>query len=98
MAWLFHLQNDALTQLWQSAKARTVFVRAFGAPFEVKDALKDRGYRWHNGSEGANKHWWCEIAESDLEAEQQFLNHIYHRGAELAHYDYRDATSRFKAV
>ncbi len=98
MAWLFYRLPEALTDLLKQAKTRTVFVRAFGAPFDVKDYLKERGYRWHNGNQGANKHWWCEIAESDLPEEQEFLNSIYHHGAEHAHYDYQDASVRFKAM
>lgn len=96
MAWLFHQLPAACVDLVTKASLRTVFVRAFGAPFEVKDGLKERGYRWHNGQSGGNKHWWREVSEADLVAEQAFLNQLYHQGAEHAHYDYQDAHSRFK--
>lgn len=96
MAWLFHLLPESLDNLLSEADKRTVLVRAFGAPYEVKDFLKERGYRWHDGTQGANKHWWRGIAESELTGEQTFLDDLYQRGAELSHYDYRDARNRFK--
>lgn len=98
MAWLFHLVPEALGNLLSEADKRMVLVRSFGAPYEVKDFLKERGYRWHDGAQGANKHWWREIAESELTGEQTFLDDLYHRGAEHAHYDYKDARNRFKAL
>lgn len=29
----------------------------------MKDALKIRGYRWNDGSDGRPKSWWIEVAE-----------------------------------
>lgn len=45
MAWLFHLLPESVANLLSEADRRTVLVRAFGAPFDVKDYLKERGYR-----------------------------------------------------
>ncbi len=97
-AWLLHLQPQACADLLDQANSKTVLVRAFGAPFDVKDTLKARGYRWHNGTEGANKHWWRELGATQLEQEQDFLNELYAQGAERAHYDYVDARTRFKSA
>ena len=98
MAWLFHLLPESVANLLSEADRRTVLVRAFGAPFDVKDYLKERGYRWHDGVKGANKHWWREISEDELPQEQTYLDDLYHRGSEHAHYDYKDARNRFKAL
>lgn len=96
MAWLFYVLPEAMVDMLETARRRTVSVKAFGAPFEVKDTLKEHGYRWHNGDKGANKHWWRELDEKDLIAEQAFLDTVYHQGSQQAHYDYQDARSRFK--
>lgn len=98
MAWSFYLLPDSVANLLSEADRRTVLVRAFGAPFDVKDYLKERGYRWHDGVKGANKHWWREISEDELPQEQTYLDDLYHRGSEHAHYDYKDARNRFKAL
>ncbi|MBC7963609.1 MAG: DNA polymerase III subunit epsilon [Steroidobacteraceae bacterium] len=34
---------------------------AVGAPFDKKDILKQRGYRWNDGSQGACKAWWISV-------------------------------------
>jgi len=44
-------------------------VRAIGAAFSVKDALRRRGYRW-NADE---KFWWREVQDKDLMAEEWWL-------------------------
>jgi DNA polymerase-3 subunit epsilon len=37
-------------------------LRATGAPFEAKDKLKSRGYRW----DGEGRVWWCSLSSDDL--------------------------------
>jgi DNA polymerase-3 subunit epsilon len=95
-AWLLHTNPAAFAAALDSARERTVVVRAFGAPFDVKDALKDRGYRWHPGDTGSNKCWWTSVSEKDLDAEQAFLEGTYHNGSGSAHYEKQTARSRFK--
>jgi DNA polymerase-3 subunit epsilon len=74
-----------------------VLVRAFGAPIEVKDILKARGYRFDDGrTSGANKHWWKEVEEGGLMEERAFLDETYRDGANKAGYEHRDATKRHK--
>lgn len=34
---------------------------AVGAPFDKKDILKLRGYRWNDGSQGGSKAWWISV-------------------------------------
>ncbi|CAM3966676.1 3'-5' exonuclease [Vreelandella rituensis] len=97
-AWLMHINPAAFTQLLVSARQRTVIIRAFGAPFDVKEALKARGYRWHSGDRGPNKSWWTEVDANAVEEEQSFLNATYARGAEQAHYEPQTARTRFKGI
>lgn len=95
-AWLLALRPDGFAQLLDNVAQQTVVVRAFGAPFEVKDLLKARGYRWHPGDAGSNKCWWCEIPETSLAAEREFLDATYYQGAERAAYEFRDARRRHR--
>lgn len=44
-------------------------VNAIDAPFDAKDRLKSRGYRW----DSALRFWWKAIAEADREAEEAWL-------------------------
>lgn len=65
--------------LFASARTR-VRVYAQGAPFDLKDVLKSKGYRWSDGSDGRPKAWWIEADEEALEDQQRFLRtEIYRR-------------------
>ena len=49
--------QSGLQQLLQGASNTRYKLRATGAPFEAKDALKARGYRWDN----ENRVWWTTL-------------------------------------
>lgn len=59
----------------------TAKVCAVGAPFEKKDVLKQRGYRWNDGTQGGCKAWWTSVP-GDLEREELtwLANEVYPRG------------------
>jgi DNA polymerase-3 subunit epsilon len=59
----------AMQALLQNARQSDVKVSALGSPFDSKDALKARGYRWNP----ERKVWAINVAESKLEAESQWL-------------------------
>jgi len=49
-------------------------VEAVRAPFEAKDLLKARGYRW----DAARRHWWREVAHGDFDDELEWcVVHVY---------------------
>jgi len=96
--WLLHCVPESCAALLEGAAARTAKIAAFGAPFDVKDELKGRGYRWHDGTVGANKHWGVEIDERDLAAESAFLEGLYRNAMTLANVQILDAHSRFKGI
>jgi DNA polymerase-3 subunit epsilon len=49
----------------------------------LKDALKKRGYRWNDGTDGQPKSWWIEVEEQAYEAELTFLQRdVYRRAIE----------------
>lgn len=62
--------KTGLTRLLQGAVQTRYKLRAIGAPFEAKDKLKSRGYRW----DGEGRVWWCSLPSDDqLEAECTWL-------------------------
>ena len=53
------------------------------SPFELKDILKRRGYRWSDGSDGRPRSWYVDVQENALEDEMIFLKtEIYLRDVE----------------
>lgn len=65
--------RTALAHLLDAARAPTWRIVATNSPFDQKDKLKARGYRW-NGEEAAGpKAWYTDVAEADREAELLFL-------------------------
>jgi DNA polymerase-3 subunit epsilon len=74
--------GPALAVLLDTARRNSVRVWARNAPFQAKDLLKARGYRWDDGSSGAVKAWWTDVPEDALAAEFEFLaNEIFLRSA-----------------
>jgi DNA polymerase III subunit epsilon len=71
----------ALQRLLFAARRPSSRVWAIDSPFERKDALKARGYRWSPGEKGNPKAWWKDIItpyeagdpESHLNAELEWL-------------------------
>jgi len=61
--------ETALAKLIRQAEQPSVRIEATNAPFEAKDALKARGYRWHLDK----RVWWTEIAAADEQAEREWL-------------------------
>jgi len=71
----------AMGELLASAREKSQRLFAIGAPFDKKDALKERGYRWlaefcnPNGKKGV---WSLCVPDSEAEAEKQWLSqHIF---------------------
>ena len=65
--------KPALATLLADARQETIRIFAVDSPFDRKDLLKARGYRWSNGTNGCRRCWWRDIAERNLEAELAFL-------------------------
>jgi DNA polymerase III subunit epsilon len=76
--------SPALALLLETARKATVRVWAEQSPFELKDSLKKRGYRWNDGSDGRPKSWFVDVCETRLDQEIAFLRtEIYLRDVEL---------------
>ena len=75
--------TSALAVLLEQARKRTMRVWAEQSPFDLKDSLKRRGYRWSDGSDGRPRSWYIDVDESRLDDEIPFLGtEIYLRDME----------------
>jgi DNA polymerase-3 subunit epsilon len=62
--------QTGLSRLLTGAGQTRYKLRATGAPFEAKDKLKSRGYRW----DGEGRVWWCSLgSDAMLDAECAWL-------------------------
>lgn len=74
----------ALKLLLDSARKPTLRLWAIGSPFETKDVLKARGYRWNAGENGKPKSWYIDLSDDGLSAEVAFLkDEVFHRDPDL---------------
>ena len=73
-----------LRTLLDQARKETFRLWAIGSPFDTKDELKARGYRWNGGENGKPKSWYVDLEETDLASEKNFLQEkIFGRTIEL---------------
>ncbi len=74
----------AMSVLLEEARKSTKRIWAERAPFDFKDILKERGYRWNDGNDGRPKAWNIDISEDGLNSELLFLrDEIYQREVDL---------------
>ena len=79
------MQPAGSVTLLASARKTTWRIWAEDSPFELKDHLKARAYRWNDGSDGRPKAWYIDVPEDKAADEMAFLNkEIYQRNVELA--------------
>ena len=72
--------RTGLAQLLERARAPTWRIWAENAPFDLKDQLKARGYRWNAQAGGGPRAWYIDIADAAREAEIAFLRAQIYRG------------------
>jgi DNA polymerase III subunit epsilon len=73
----------ALALLLETARKATVRIWAEQSPFEFKEILKRRGYRWSDGNNGRPRSWYIDVCQTAVEAEIAFLKaEIYLREVE----------------
>ncbi len=89
---LLHVNEAALHALLARGRAKTCQVEATGAPFEVKDALKARGYSW----DGERKKWGITVLDAALDEEKAFLDALYANGGARASVVTQSARQRYK--
>jgi DNA polymerase-3 subunit epsilon len=74
----------ALAVLLDRARRPTFRIWAEQSPFDLKDELKKRGYRWNDGTDGRPKAWFIDVGDDFRDAETTFLRQsIYQRDVDL---------------
>jgi DNA polymerase-3 subunit epsilon len=93
-------EHSAFCEMLKNGETPGVMIIADRSPFETKDALKARGYRWSaTGEETFGVKAWFKEVNGDpetLEAEAEFIKEIYGRDVSIPSYEY-DPKSRFSA-
>jgi len=90
--------DPVLKRLLEHARQTNVRLWAEGSPFDKKDELKKRGYRWGSGEGGKRKAWYKDLLEDELEEEMRFLNEsIYPRGVDELPMDRFNAMARYSS-
>ena len=86
-----------LGSLLENARAVTWRIWANHAPFDMKDNLKRRGYRWNNGDNGTPRAWYVDLSEEHRDTEVKFLQQeIYNWEAPIS-FRRIDAYDRFSS-
>jgi DNA polymerase-3 subunit epsilon len=75
--------EGAFQELIREARRPKCRIWAENSPFELKDELKRRGYRWNDGSDGRPRSWYLDINEDGRDEAIRFLKQeIYQRDAD----------------
>jgi len=85
-------QVTAMQTLLQNARLPEIKVSALGSPFESKDALRERGYRWN----AEKKVWAKSVLSQRLDEETAWLkNFVYEGKGFRLEYEKMTAKNRF---
>lgn len=72
------VRSELHQELLQNVKQVEVLLPAINAPYDKRGVLKDRRYRWSDGSGGLPKAWWTVVPEAALKNELAWLDeHVY---------------------
>jgi len=87
--------RTGLRRLLDAARMPLWRIWAEGSPYELKDVLKARGYRWNSIADHRPRSWYIDVAEDQCDAELDFLTaEIYGCDKDL-HVQRVDAYDRF---
>jgi DNA polymerase-3 subunit epsilon len=76
--------EPALKRMLDNARQKEYRIWAEGSPYEAKDVLKSRGYRWNSGENRQPRSWYIDIPSERLKEEIIFLQtQIYGSEVEL---------------
>ena len=78
-----------------SARRNTVRIWAESAPYDLKDALKKRGYRWNDGSDARPRSWYIDVDEDKVDEEIAFLRAEIYRRNVTPHMQRINALTRY---
>ncbi|WP_426038006.1 3'-5' exonuclease [Brevundimonas sp. DC300-4] len=76
--------RPAMAELLDRARAPTWRIWAENSPFDLKDLLKARGYRWNGEAGTSPRAWYVDVDEASVQGELTFLkSEIYQREIDL---------------
>jgi DNA polymerase-3 subunit epsilon len=93
-AFLLHIYPEGMSQVIKASQNKSYTVRAIGAPFEHKDTLKKRGYKWEPDLK-IQKHWFIDVSEEALDAEMDYLSELYSRAETSVLIETKTARERY---
>lgn len=94
---LSHQVGDktGLQHVIEASRYKSWRFSAIDAPFDKKDALKARGYRWSDGSEGRPKCWHKEVwGWEDPAVEEEWLQKVIYPNFRAPPYTIKDVTAK----
>jgi DNA polymerase-3 subunit epsilon len=68
--------RPALAALLERARRKTKRIWAGQSPFDLKDELKKRGYRWSDGADGRPRSWYIDVDEAEQANQIEFLRKV----------------------
>ena len=72
--------RSGLAQLLERARQPSFRIWAENSPFDLKDVLKVRGYRWNGEGTGSPRAWYIDVDDAARDAEVAFLKNEIYRG------------------
>ncbi|NRB41837.1 MAG: DNA polymerase III subunit epsilon [Pseudomonadales bacterium] len=82
-----------LKKLLANARKTNYRIDAIGAPFEKKDLLKERGYRWNPGDAKSQKCWYRNVPDDVYESELVYLEKSIY-GKDIGHLPIEKITAK----
>ena len=81
--------------LLDSARTPSFRVWALNSPYDKKDLLKQRRYRWSGGEGGLPKAWYTFVSEAEVAGEQAWLTAEVYDGRAGGKVERMDARTRY---
>ena len=73
----------AFDLLKQSVRQKQILICAVNSDYDKKDQLKQRSYRWSDGTRGLPKTWYIVVDEQDYQQELEYLQQEIYAGREV---------------
>jgi DNA polymerase-3 subunit epsilon len=89
------LNRSAFAILLERARRKTVRIWAEQTPFELKDVLKTRGYKWSDGADGRLRSWYIDVDDARKADEIDFLRKTIYLQDVEPRMQYVSAMNRF---
>lgn len=78
---LFIAEPGSFDELKQNVKKKETLIIAQNAPFDKKDLLKQKSYRWSDGQGKLPKAWWITLSNEQLDEELEWLDSAIYKRA-----------------